>query len=383
VSERGSLLRAIALALAFFACAVPASAQTALDPALAVADARKAVADGHLELAIKTLALYVATHPREIEPARYLGDLYYRQSDLAAAERTFEGILRIAPEDHETHNRLGGVYAAQDRIDDAIDEFQKSIPSVGAYPHLVELHMRRGDMAIWESDLRRAARDGPFDAGAQFGLGQVLRYERKPVEAVVYLERAQAIAPNACEVLSELGSTYLDLARVADAVTVLERCTKAHPDDYSALVNLGDAYIDRGTPDQARKLFEHANAVRPDGAEALIDIGFLEDANGRWESAVRYYLHALALDPLARDAYVDLGCAYRDHHLYALAEAAFIKGLSVVPGDGRLHYLLGTTYADQNKSALARKEYERALSSNEPEVARAASRDLAQIQQKP
>jgi tetratricopeptide (TPR) repeat protein len=396
VSVRNGVLPALAFAVAVLACAAPARvaaqvthansgdarSQDALasDPALAVSEARKTVADGHLDLAVKTLALYVAAHPREVEPARYLGDLYYRQSDLASAERTFLAILRYAPEDRETHNRLGGVYAAQDRIADAIDEFQKSIPSVGAYPHLVELHMRRGDIAIWESDLRRDAREKPFDAAAQFALGQVLRYERKPIEATTYLERARALAPESCEVLSELGSSYLDLARVADAVTVLERCLALRHNDYSALVNLGDAYIDRGTPDQARTLFERANTVRPDGAEALIDLGYLEDASQRWESAVRYYLHALALDPLAREGYVDLGCAYRDHHLYALAEASFLKGLSVTPNDGRLHYLLGTTYADQGKSVLAKSEYKLALSSDEPEVARAAGRDLAALQ---
>ena len=349
------------------------------NPALAVSDARKAVADGHLDLAIKALALYVAGHPREIEPARYLGDLYYRQSDLTTAERTFKAILRFAPEDRETHNRLGGVYAAQDRIPEAIDEFQKSIPSVGAYPHLVELHQRRGDLAIWESDLRHAAQIGPFDAGAQFGIGQVLRFERKPLEALSYLELARDLAPHSCEVLSELGSTYLDLNRIDDAITVLKRCLNSEAENYPALVNLGDAYIERGELEQARALFDKANAVRPDGPEALIDIGYLEDSAQNWESAVRYYLHALSLDPLARDAYVDLGCDYRDHHLFALAEAALIKGLSVAPSDGRLHYLLGTTYAEQGKSALARGEFQRALSSDEPEIARAAGRDLSAL----
>jgi tetratricopeptide (TPR) repeat protein len=393
-SVRKNVLPAIVATVALLLCAPPARAQVThansgdartqdalpSEPALAIAQARTAVADGRLDLAVKALALYVAAHPREIEPARYLGDLYYRQANLGAAERTFLGILQIAPEDRETHNRLGGIYAAQDRISEAIDEFQKSIPSAGAYPHLVELHERRGDIAIWESDLRKEATDRPFDPGSQFGLGQVLRYERKPIEAVVYLQRGLALAPRSCEILSELGSAYLDLARVDDAVTVLERCLSYHHDDYSALVNLGDAYIDRGTPEPSRGLFERANAARPEGAEALIDLGFLEDAAQRWESAVRYYLRALSLDPLARDAYVDLGCAYRDHHLYALAEAAFIKGLSVSPADGRLHYLLGATYADQGKSVLARGEYQRALNSNEPEVARAAGRDLAALQ---
>jgi tetratricopeptide (TPR) repeat protein len=271
--------------------------------------------------------------------------------------------------------------ATQDRIGDAIEQFQESIPSVGAYPNLTLLHIRRGDLAIWESDLRHEAATKPFDPAAQFAIGQVLRYERKPLEAVVFLERALDLSPNACEVLSELGITYLDLARVDKAVGVLQRCLSISPEDYPALVNLGDAYIEQGALDRARTLFEHANTVRPDGAEALIDLGYIQDSEHSWEGAVRLYLRALALDPLARDGYVDLGCDYRDHHLYALAEAAFIKGLSVSPGDGRLHYLLGTTYAEQGKSVLARSEYKLALSSNEPEVALSRRPDLAALPQ--
>jgi tetratricopeptide (TPR) repeat protein len=381
----------VATALAFFA--PPALAQVShansgdarlqdtlpSDPDLAVSQARKTVADGHLDLAIKALELYVAGHPREIEPARYLGDLYYRKSDLGAAERTFVGILRYAPDDRETHNRLGGVYAVEDRISDAIDEFQKSVPSVGAYPNLVELHLRRGDLAIWESDLRHEAAERGFDPAAQFAIGQVLRYEHKPLEAITFLERANDLSPRSCQVLSELGSVYLDLGRVDQAVTTLERCLGMDQRDYSALVNLGDAYVERSDLERAKATFQRADEIRPDGPEALIDLGYIEDAQQRWEGAVRLYLRALALDPMARDGYVDLGCVYRDHHLYALAEAAFIKGLSVSPNDGRLHYLLGTTYADQGKTGLARKEYEHALSSNEPEVARAAGRDLAAL----
>jgi Tfp pilus assembly protein PilF len=106
----------------------------------------------------------------------------------------------------------------------------------------------------------------------------------------------------------------------------------------------------------------------------------LEDAGSRWQSAVAYYIKAIVADPLEREAYVDLGYDYEQHHLYALAEASFLKGLSVSPGDGRLHYLLAETYAAQGKRDLAREEYRHATSSDEPEIAHAAVRDLASFQ---
>lgn len=345
------------------------------DPAGAIELARKTVNAGQLEVAVKALARYVASHPKELEPTRYLGDLYYRQSDLASAERTYLGILAYV-NDRETHNRLGGIYAAQDRVAEAIDQFQKSLPASGAYGHLVELHRRLGDLSKFEEAYRRDAEARPSDAAAQYALGSVYRAERRAAEAVVYLQRSLDLAPRACAALSELGSAFLDLDKKTKAIEVLQRCLSLEPNDYAALVNLGDAYIELSQFEKARAALEHANRSRPEGPEALVDLGYLEDVAQHWKTAVNYYLHAIAVDPLARDAYVDLGYDYDEHQLYALAEAAFLKGLSIAPNDGRLHYLLGVTYADQGKRTLARNEYQRATQSDEPEVARAAMRDL-------
>ena len=119
--------------------------------------------------------------------------------------------------------------------------------------------------------------------------------------------------------------------------------------------------------------------MRPDGPEALVDLGYLEDVSQRWRPAIAYYLQALQIDPLMREAYVDLGYDYDEHQLYALAEASFLKGLSIAPNDGRLHYLLGVTYADQGKVELAMQEYQRAAKSDENDVAKAATRELASL----
>jgi tetratricopeptide (TPR) repeat protein len=390
----GPGLAAIAFAVATLVCAMPVPAQVThadsggnrdqdrlpSDPAGAVERARKEVAASDLAGAIKELALYVAAHPREIEPARYLADLHYRNSDLAAAKSVLLAILVYAPKDRETHNRLGGIYAAQDNIGAAIDEFQRSLPSNGAFLRLVELHRKRGDLASFTDEYRNEADQRPQDGAAQFNYGQILLAEHRSAEAIGFFQRALDIDPRSCQTLSELGSAYIDVNNVRDAVFALQRCLTFEPGNYGAIVNLAVAEIVDGQISKARIALERANQVRPDGAEALVDLGYIEDMQGRWESAITYYLKALDVDPLCRDAYVNLGYDYDGHHLYKLAEAAFIKGLSISPDDGRLHYLLGVTYADQGKKALALVEYEHAKTSDEPEVARAATRDLTLLQ---
>ncbi len=385
---------AIAFAIVALSCGARAAAQVthanSNDPMLqdalpfagaaAIEAARKQVAAGDLAGAVKNLRFFVDTHPQQLDAARYLGDLYYRQSDFPAAERTYRAVLAQVPNDRLTHDRLGGIYAAQDRTTEAIAEFTKSLPETSAYGHLVDLHRRLGDLKDFEAKYKAAADALPDDGEAQYALGAIYVAERKSEDGVTYLKRAAALQPRSCPVLSELGSAYLDLGQMDKASEALNRCLAINHDDYPALVNLGAVDIETHHFDQASQLLSRANAIAPDGPEALVDLGYLQDVWLHRDAAVRYYLQAIGVDPLARDAYVDLGYDYQEQHLYALAEAAFLKGLSVVPNDGRLHYLLGLTYADQGKHDLARQEYERATKSDEPEIADAAARDLKALQ---
>ena len=339
--------------------------------------ARRRVAGGDLAGATTELAAYVAAHPRTVDPARYLGDLYYRASNFNAAETTYLAILRYAPGDQMTHDRLGGIYAAEDRIDAAIAQFEASLPYASGYGHLVAVHRRLGDLDQFIREYRDAAEGDAFDAGPQYAIGAIYRAAHRPLEAIDYLSRALALGPGSCQTLSELGSAYIDLHQNSLAIDVLKRCLAMQPGNREALVNLSSAYIEDGRDADALPIVQEANREQPDNPDALVNLGCIEDDGGRWQSALSDYLKAVTVDPLDRDAYVDLGYDYASHRLYALAEAALLKGLSVSPGDGRIHYLLATTYADQGKRGLARAEYERAAGSDEPEIAHAASHDLA------
>jgi tetratricopeptide (TPR) repeat protein len=344
----------------------------------AVEEARRQVSDGRLAAAIAALADYVAANPREIAPALYLGDLYYRAANMPAAESTYLAILKYAPDTREAHDRLGGMYAAMDRTKDAIAQFTMSLPLSSAYGHLVELHRRIGDLAAFEQTYRDDVEGAPLDAAALFALGAVYNAERRSDEAIALLERARALVPGSCAIYSQLGDAYLDLGETDRATVVIKECLAIDPKDYASLVDLSDADLGTaGHDDDAAALLNRAVAERPDRPEAYINLGYIEDDGGRWQNAIALYLKAISLDPLARDAYVDLGFDYMSNHLYALAEAAILKGLSVSPDDGRLHYVLGLTYMRQGKRDLARAEYQLATRANEPEIVRAATEDLS------
>src|SRR5665213_4067140 len=133
-----------------------------VDPAVLDA-ARAKVAAGDTKGAIDGLAPYVASHPQDIPAGRLLGDLYFRVPDYAKAEKVWKAILAIDSEDRETHSRLGALYAVQDRVNDALYEFQQSLPSRSGYAGLVMIHKRAGDLNAYMAKLQGDTDGHPFD----------------------------------------------------------------------------------------------------------------------------------------------------------------------------------------------------------------------------
>jgi protein O-GlcNAc transferase len=347
---------------------------------------RASAVNGELVGAISRLQDYIRSHPDLPAPQRLLGDFYFRKPDFQAAERTYKAILSRWPNDSETWNRLGGLYSAEDRVDDAIAAFNRSVPEPNEYYNLVALHRLHGDLAQFETQIATQAQNDPTNERDLLIYGTVLRAVRKTDQAITVFKEALSINDpiHRCPALNDLALAFLDQRRVGDAMPLLQRCLAIEPQNYSALVNIGEANIELGLYDPARSYLNRAIKARIDGPEAYVDIGFIEDAAHNWKTAVSDYEKAIAVDPLWRDAYIDLGYDYYVQKLYTLAEAAFIKGLSVAPRDGRLSSLLGMTYRDQGKVALAKQQYERAVSyGDEENIVTAARRDLSELEAQP
>lgn len=373
----------LVLAVLALSASLVAFAQTDVhfpsDPQGAMQAARESVAGGDLPGAIKALALYVAAHPHEADPQRLLGDLYYRAGNLPMAEQTYRAILLYRPGDKETHNRLGAVYATENRIDDAIAEYERSLPGADSVPDLVRLHEIKGDLGTYEVERERLAFENPNDAEAQLELAKVYLATHRPELAVVYFRKALGDAPGSLLAMNGLGMAYMDERDYTDAITTFQSCRDEDLQNYPCTVNLGATYLEMNKLDDAGKILELAHRLQPEQPEALVNFGYLADSRDDWKGAIRYYLEALSVYPYSIDAYIDLGYEYESHKLYALAQQALVKGLSVDPRDGRLHFLLGETYADQGQDDLARAQFQLASQSDDPAIKRIALARVAAL----
>jgi tetratricopeptide (TPR) repeat protein len=364
------------------AFAVPASgggaeaAPVQGDPAVLDA-ARAKVAAGDTKGAIEGLAPYVAAHPADAAAGRLLGDLYFRVPDYARAEKIWKAIIAATPDDRDTHSRLGALYALQDRISEALSEFQLSLPNRSGYVGVVMMHKRSGDLPQYLAQLQADTDQHPFDVTKWSELGEAQRALRHFQLSFEAFNHVAGIRPASCSARVDVAYALVDLGQLDPAINHLKACLAVDANYYPALVNLGEAYLEKADYDTARPYLDRALAVRADGPEALVDTGYIYDARGDWKTAITYYNRAIRSDPLKPEAYIDLGYDYNEHRLFPLAEAAYLKGLSVSSDDGRLHYMLAVTYNLQGKIALARDQYQRALASEEPIVVRAARAELA------
>ena len=363
-------------ALATETTVVMPGAMNQTDPAVLDA-ARAKVAAGDTKGAIAGLAPYVADHPQDGAAGRLLGDLYFRVPDFARAEKVWKAIIAITPDDREAHSRLGSLYAAQDRVADAMREFQLSLPSRGGYVGLVMIHKRQGDLGQYMTALQGDTDAHPFDVAKWTELGNAHRALHHYQLAFEAFNHVVAVRSSSCAARVDVANALVDLGRIDPAIAHLKACLAVDNNYYPAVVNLGEAYLEKNDAATARPHLERALTIRPEAPEALVDIGYIHDSQGDWKTAIAFYNRAIRSDPMKPEAYIDLGYDYNEHRLFPLAEAAYIKGLSVSQDDGRLHYMLAVTYNLQGKIALARDQYRHAIASEEPVVVRAAQAELA------
>lgn len=350
------------------------------DPDGAIRDARERIAAGDMTGAIRYLAEYVAGHPHDGAPMRFLGDLYFRAGENSRAEFIYEKLLAAHPNDRETHNRLGTVYAAENRVDDAIHEFNAALPGTDSVGDLVRLHERRGDLDAYRKDMQRLADLFPSDPNIQAELGQVYGAIHQPYLAALYFRRALDSDAGSLTALNGLGLALMDEYDYQGAIAQFKHCLMLDQSNFTCTDNLGAAQLQSLDYTTAQQTLTRAHALEPERAEPLVNFGYLADAKGDWKKAIAYYAQAIELWPYSREAYVDIGIAYESHQLYPLAQAALIKGITAVPDDGRLHVLLGQAYESQGEREKAIAEYRAAEKSTDPDVVRISQERFAKLE---
>lgn len=149
------------------------------------------------------------------------------QGDFAAAEKTLQTALRLAPSDRHARALLGMAIMRQGRYDDALAILDQVVSEDAmngmARASLGYVCMRKGLLGEAHEHMRRASsqmRDPKARLYGCFYLGLLYSQQSDVVEAEGCFARTLSLAPNFIEAYYELGRTYWSAGDVAGAERV-------------------------------------------------------------------------------------------------------------------------------------------------------------------
>jgi superkiller protein 3 len=333
---------------------------------------------GDNQAAAEKLHRAASLEPRSIEIQRLLGDVEYRLQHYQAAEQAYQAVLAVDPGNRDVWNRLGGVYSAEDRYDDAIGAFRKSLPSQAGFANLILAYQDQGRLGELESEIKMDETRNPYDPSNHYNLASIYKAEQRYDAAISQLQYAIDLDGHYVDAYNLLGNVYGEQGRYDDAIGQYRKAIAFDSKYAFAWNNWGVELVNEGQYDASIAKFKQAMDLDPHLALAYENLGVAYDHLNDFTQAVEEFQLAINLDPHERNVYINLGALYYSHNQFNLAEAAFIKGLSLQPKSARLHFDLGMTYEAQRKLALAEDQFKTALA-DDPKDSEAAS-ELASVE---
>ena len=220
-----------------------------------------------------------------------------------------------------------------------------------------QVHVWRDSTTLWRHAL---AIDSHSSVG-QFNLGNVLRDQGKPAEAIERFRQALAVNPAYAEAHYNLGIVLARQGNAAEAIGHYREALRLKPDYPDAHNNWGLALRDQGNTTEAAEHFHHALRVRPTYAEAHNNLGVVLGQQGKLAEAMHHFQLALEINPHYAAAHYNWGVALAQQGMLAEAVAHFQLALKIKPDYAAAHFRLGAILTQQGKPAQAAEHYLRAI----------------------
>lgn len=212
------------------------------------------VSEGDYWLEAQTRLASMRAKTGDLEGARrHLNDLRVRQPALAVRLYLVEGdILAQAGKLREAMDLYNVVLAEQPNNHDLL--YARALVAE-----------RLDDLALAEADLRRVVGEDPNNFHAWNALGYTLadRTDRL-VEALEYIEKAVALAPDEAAVIDSLGWVHYRLGNLEQAAQHLRRAYDLSRGDAEVAAHYGEVLWRQGKRSEARALWEKARRSNPD-----------------------------------------------------------------------------------------------------------------------
>lgn len=292
----------------------PVPAETALTPAPAPPAARRhtpidqspvyrlLVAEmaghrGQLDLSVSNyLAIARETRdPRVIERAVRLAAFAQNEKAALEAARLW---AEVAPENHEAHRILAGLYLRAGRLDEAVTEMRalftglKTTPAQ-TYSLVVEMLARERDQDLALAAMERFVAGQEADPLAQSALASLAARRGALDRAAAILQKVLQTSPEDPTAILLYAQVLQSQGKAADAVEFLSSALTRRPDDAGLRVAYGRLLVSAKRYDEAVAEFQRVVDRSPENGEARYALALLLLQTERLDEAEQQ-LRALA-----------------------------------------------------------------------------------------
>jgi len=222
------------------------------------------------------------------------------------------------------------------------------------------LHLcEQGRLEEAESLCKRLVEDRPQRSDTCHLLGLISYRQGKEREAVHWMHRALACAPDDAAIQIDLGNVLHELGRLDDAESAFRSAIAVQPESGTAHNNLGVVLKDQGRFEQAVAAFQTAIQRDPADSGAYLNLAAVLHRQGRVDDAMDWLRRAISTSPCA-DAFRKLVALLRGLGRYGEAGTVITQWLQHDPDDAiALH--MHAAHTGNNVPARASQEYVKQL----------------------
>jgi tetratricopeptide (TPR) repeat protein len=184
-----------------------------------------------------------------------MGCILYNEGNYSEAEKHLRNAVRICPPYYDAQSNLGKVLLAQDKLDEAIDRFNKLLP---AKSNLEDLH---------------------------YNLAMALSKQKKYDEAMHHLAAVIEINPNYLDAREKMGSLMLATGRIDESIRYFNEAMETGGNKGNIYAGLGIAYIRAGKKELAIENLTKAVELKSDDAIILNGLSWLLATRGEVNAA--------------------------------------------------------------------------------------------------
>ena len=280
-------------------------------------------------------------------------------------ETLWRATIAVNPESWMAHNNLAILLLKNERVDEAIGEFQEAIrldPNYAeAHYNLGNAFLRQSRFAAARPHYEKALELNPNIAAARTNLALVMLETGEVEEAHTQLEAAVKIEPRSVLVRTRLGDTLMRLGRTDEAIAQYTSVLEIDPNDVNASRQLARYHLERRRFSEAQEHARQVAAATPNDAPALINLGIIAGETGKAEEAIAHFRKALDVEPENPEAHYNLGFSYLQLRDRESALQHFQRALEIRPNYPAAQMNLANVYAETDRLEEAVTAYKKAL----------------------